>query len=47
MRSDIREIKEHQLVQDVKLDNLKLSVDSLSYKQKDQEKEIWELRKVK
>lgn len=47
MRKDIHEIKEHQSLHDTKIDDLRFAVDSLSHKQSDQEKEIWELRKVK
>lgn len=47
MRSDIHEIKEHQQLHDIKFEDLKIAVNSLEHKQRDQEKEIWELRKVK
>lgn len=47
MKNDIKEIKEHQHQHDIKFEDLKIAVDSLTHKQIDQEKEIWELRKVK
>lgn len=47
MRKDIKDIKDRQEIHDIKIDDLRLVVDSLSHKQKDQEKEIRELRTVK
>lgn len=47
MKNDIQEIKDHQHQHDIKFEDLKIAVDSLAHKQSDQEKEIWELRKVK